>query len=275
MHPCSKQLRDRFLSWTGWCSLGGAVLIIFSAMAAEPKAEKKADAKAAKEAPAKPAEEKPEKEKKKSAAQQQEEALQEQFVAQLRPILTAELYFAHTACHIGKEQRGPIVEAGEQTVKEAASKLAKAQRRGTAVGLDARKLVVAGVAKAVKETLTPEQSERYQEELEKRSAHRRGTMILMLTSKLDDCLVLTTEQRDKLAESLTANWKEAWEQSVQIWQHNHEYFPQLPANVIVPLLNDKQKEIWRGLQKVSGGAHQFGIRNDAGIEIDENFWDTL
>ena len=52
--------------------------------------------------------------------------------------------------------------------------------------------------------------------MEKRTASRKQVVIDNLVAKLDQDLVLTSEQREKLVEALSANWKDSWGQSLEM-----------------------------------------------------------
>ena len=103
--------------------------------------------------------------------------------------------------------------------------------------------------KAVASTLSAEQTERYQVELTKRSAARKRVALFNLVSKIDKDLLLTTEQRTKVSESLEKNWKSEWGQQLEVFVYGDQFSPILPDDQVVPFLNEKQKVIWKGLPK--------------------------
>ena len=70
-----------------------------------------------------------------------------------------------------------------------------------------------------------------------------------LVAKLDGDLVLTAEQRDKLVKALAANWKDAWGQSLQMLQNLDSFFPNIPDQVVAPILSENQKEVWRRIPR--------------------------
>jgi hypothetical protein len=99
--------------------------------------------------------------------------------------------------------------------------------------------------------LSHDQQSRYKVELEKRAASRKQVVIDNLVAKLDGDLVLSSEQRTRLVEALSANWKDAWGQSLQMLMNIDSFFPNIPDQVVAPILTDNQKEIWRRIPKNS------------------------
>ncbi|MGZ3469850.1 MAG: hypothetical protein ACXWO1_08910, partial [Isosphaeraceae bacterium] len=99
--------------------------------------------------------------------------------------------------------------------------------------------------------LSHDQESRYKAELEKRAASRKQVVIDNLVAKLDGDLVLTSEQRTRLVEALSANWKDAWGQSLEMLMNIDSFFPNIPDQVVAPILTDNQKEVWRRIPKNS------------------------
>ncbi len=145
---------------------------------------------------------------------------------------------------------------GEAAVKAAATNFVEAQQKmmrgGWRPGMeypDPRKLIEEQLAKNVSGLLSLEQRTRFNEELEKRTASRKRVVIDNLVAKLDGDLVLTSEQRTRLVEALSANWKDSWCQSLEMLQNIDSFFPNLPDQVVAPLLSDNQKEVWRRIPR--------------------------
>jgi hypothetical protein len=81
-----------------------------------------------------------------------------------------------------------------------------------------------------------------------------------LIVRLDRDLVLTSQQRSKLADALLANWKDSWGQSLDMLQDlNNNVFPNIPDQVVAPVLTDLQKEVWRRIPKNTGGFYGFSM----------------
>ena len=182
-----------------------------------------------------------------------------QFTEQYRPILTTELNFIRQMCDLAPEQRPKIKAAGEASVKEAARRMAELQGRQMRVRNmverdntppDPRRIIRDALAKALKETLTPEQMAKYTEEATKRTALRKRAAILSVVARLDSTMCLTAEQRDKITESISSGWQDKWEQWLMMSVYGDQYVPLIPDNLLVGDLNADQKAVWNGLQKV-------------------------
>ncbi|HEY2156246.1 MAG TPA: hypothetical protein VGH33_11490 [Isosphaeraceae bacterium] len=175
-----------------------------------------------------------------------------QFTQQFRPAMRAEYYFIRTVCAPTAEQRRLIARDGEKALREASKAYAEVQgrpvqfRNGRATYPDPRRLLEDGMAKAVKPILTPDQAAKYQAESEKRTADRRQAVITTLVAKLDQDLILSPEQREKIAAAMAEHWDDSWCQSLETLLYGDQFFPRLPDNVVVPSLDPKQRDIWHG-----------------------------
>jgi hypothetical protein len=192
----------------------------------------------------------------------QNDAMTVQFLGQFRPFLTEELGFVRLVCSdLSKEQRPKIKAAGEASLKQAAKEMAQFQNRqnqGRAIQArtqpEPRKMVREAVAKSLQETLTAEQMERYSREATARKEHRKQAAILCIVSRLDGCLSLNAEQREKIIDAISLNWEDKWEQWLMMNSYPEQYFPEMPEKFVSPFLNSDQKSVWNGLQKINFGA---------------------
>lgn len=183
--------------------------------------------------------------------------LEQQFLQQFRQLSKAELNFVRAVCQPNAEQLKKIKAAGDVGLKTTVKKFAEVQKKmqqGIRPGQepqwpDPRKLMSDALLKSVKETLSADQVQRYEAELEKRSAARKRAALLNLVAKLDKDLVLTADQRGKLSEALTSNWKDGWGQQLETFMYGDTYMPALPDAQVLPVLTEKQKQIWNSLPK--------------------------
>lgn len=193
--------------------------------------------------------------------------LERQYLPQFQSLLKPELAFIQRVCRLDKEQRDQIAKTADRRLRLAVKEYVIAlnnmnQGRGRFRRQsmpDPRKLVQRQLAKWVEQNLSTEQAEAYRQESDKRNEHRKHAAVLSLVAKLDEELVLTIEQREKLIESLSSNWQDAWLQSLETLIHNNQYLPQLPDQLVIPFLNETQKTIWRGAQKYYLGQGGFGF----------------
>ena len=181
-----------------------------------------------------------------------------QYVQQFRPMFRAEYYFIRNTCGLNADQRKQLARLGETAVKAAARQFVEAQQKMMRGGWrpgtdypDPRKLVEQELTRVMSPLLSHDQESRYKAELEKRAASRKQVVIDNLVAKLDGDLVLTSEQRTRLVEALSANWKDAWGQSLQMLMNIDSFFPNIPDQVVAPILTDNQKEVWRRIPKNS------------------------
>lgn len=182
----------------------------------------------------------------------------QQIMPQCRPILRAELHLVTSLCAPTKEQREKIIKEGERVLMEAVTKFAEAQNRmqqrqwrGEAIP-DPRQLIQEGLPTALKSILTPEQITKYRTEIEKRTLDKKQIEVRSLVARLDQSLVLTKDQRAKLVDSLTANWNDSWGRSLDqfLSMYGDQYLPIIPDRAILPVLNELQKKVYQGTQKI-------------------------
>jgi hypothetical protein len=195
----------------------------------------------------------------------------QQYMQQFRPILRAEYHIVRVVCRLSPEQRKEIARAGEQTMREAAKKYVDLMRRpmtaAQRAALDPRKQIREGLATAVKTRLSPELAAKYQEEITRRDAARKQLAVRNLVARLDRDLVLSPDQRGKVAESLASHWEDSWCQSIEMFMYDNQIVPPIPDQYIAPFLNDAQKKIWRGTQKAQVFYGGFGLMG--GIMVDD------
>jgi hypothetical protein len=175
-------------------------------------------------------------------------------------------------CQPTKPQYEKIAADGETALKATIHKFAGTWRRAMPDGQpEPRTLIAEGLLGSVRATLSPEQAARYQKELDQRRAARKRLAVLNLVCKVDQLLVLTAEQREKLGEILKENWNETWGQSQWLTIGN-QYFPPMPDDKILPLFTETQKNVWRDSSRrnIRFGFHLGFLQ---GIEMEEEVWD--
>lgn len=206
--------------------------------------------------------------------------LEQQFVQQLRPLAKTELNFVRAVCQPNAEQSKKLKAASDAAMKSAVKKFAEIQKKmqqGVRAGQepqwpDPRKLMSEVLLKSVKETMTEDAAKRYEAELAKRTAARKRAALLNLVAKLDKDLVLTADQRGKLSEALETNWQDSWCQQLETFMYGDAYFPPLPDAQVLPVLTEKQKQIWNGIPKQHNmiwGWAGFGFVQGVDIDLAE------
>lgn len=202
---------------------------------------------------------------------------QQQFSRQFKGLLKAELFFLNQTCGVTPEQRAKLKTQGEVVLKEVVTKFVELQKKMNQGGFDwnspapePRKHIQDSLLNEAKSILSPEQVARYENELARRQEARKRTSVANVVARIDDELILTPEQRVQLTEALTANWKTAETQQMEIFLYGEHYFPNIPEQLVTPALNQKQKDIWKGMSRT--GNIFFGIGHTGNVAIDENAW---
>ena len=187
----------------------------------------------------------------------------QQFMQQFRPILRSEYHIVRAVCRPTPEQRQQIARAGEQAMRDAAVKYVDMMRRpmtaAQRAALDPRKQIREGLARSVKAVLSAELAARLQDEMVRRDASRKQLAVRNLVARLDHDLILSPDQRDKVAESLRSHWDDSWGQSLEMFMYDYQFLPPIPDQHVAPFLNDSQKKVWRGTQKVQTFWGGFGM----------------
>ncbi len=215
------------------------------------------------------------------------QALEQQYLPRFKPLLKTELSFLRRVCQPDQEQLRQVVSDAQSRLPVVVRRYAAAQnqfRQGRARNTSSappqpRNLIQQELTAIVKARLRPEQAARYEEERALQAASRKRAVVLNLVARLDEDLTLSAQQRDKLVELLTANYQDGWEQTLRFLVHNIDldFNPQIPANVVLPVLNETQKTLWQQVPR-SGTVFIDGLEfsspvtqiEDAQIEALEN-----
>ncbi len=205
--------------------------------------------------------------------------LEQQFAPQVQLVVNSELHFMRKVCQPTAKQYESLKLVGDRAAKNTVRKIAQVQKKmqqGVQPGQqiewpDPRSVVSELLVKEIAATLSVKQAEQYQLELAKRADARKRVALLNLVAKIDKDLLLTGEQRTKLSESLTTNWKSAWVQQLEVFVYGDQFTPILPDEHVLPFLNEKQKTIWKSAPKNQNqfwGWMGFGFMQGVAIEED-------
>ena len=194
-----------------------------------------------------------------------------QIVRQVRPILRAELHLIRTVCKTSEEEQRAFAREGEKALLLVVDKVAEIQvqaQQGIGSAMpDVPNQIQSALADAVKAKLPPERAERYRAELDERGRVRKEVTARNLVAKLDQLLNLSPDQRAKIAAALEES-ADSMASTIDNYISNSSYYPNLPPHQVVPFLDERQKAIWEGAQKVNfGSSFNFGI---AGITLSED-----
>lgn len=199
------------------------------------------------------------------------EAMAEQFVRQVRPIVRAELHLIRTVCKTSKEDQIKLSQEGGKVLKEVAGKVAESQFKmlqgiANPTFFSTPTEVQKAMAAAVKTILTPEQSARYQAEIDTRARAERAIIARALVAKFDRILNLSPDQRTKITASI-AKSDSPTAKSMNNIMYNNEYIPAIPDADVVGFLDAQQKTIWQGAERVHYSSFSFGI---SGVNLSDD-----
>lgn len=201
----------------------------------------------------------------------------QQFKRQFTGIMKSEVYFLNRVCETTPAQREKLKVATDAALTKVIKKFADIQKKMNQGGFDwnspapdPRKQMQDELAILAKKCLFAEQVALYETEIVKRVENRRRTSVLNAVARLDEELILTSDQRTKLIGELTTRWKTADTQQLEVFLYGDSYFPNIPEQFVTALLNDRQKEIWRGVAR--NGNIFFGIGNFGNVVINDAAW---
>lgn len=202
-----------------------------------------------------------------------EQALRGQF----EPLLRVELSFANRVCKLSDDQRRKVIAKSNKWLtkfsKDHAKQGGQLMINGGWLGgrhqpVDARESVQKGVAEVIGEELPKEQAELYAEECKRRAEFTQKVAIDNLVARIDKELVLSPEQREKIAASLTEHRDKSWAPQPEMFMHGMNMWPNVPDQWIRPHLTATQQLAWSRIDKHS--AHVFfGGMGDDGQVIDD------
>jgi hypothetical protein len=204
--------------------------------------------------------------------EQQIKQMAAQYEAHFRPQLLAELEYIRQHCELPKEARPKLRGDGESALKEAVLEYARwrfiPRRRGNSQP-DPGTIIREKLNKSMTTALSDGQLAKYQKIVAARDECRKEAAIRATVVLLDDILSLSAEQRDKISASIASKWEASWESWNNAANYNGMYVPQMPDDLVVPHLDDEQKKVWQGLQKISFGGWFPQLQ---GFPVDDDWW---
>lgn len=213
------------------------------------------------------------------------EMMRQQFVAentqQFRPLLATELRMIRSACQPTDDEWKSIRDAGlagfQQAIAEYADAMLTWQQSGYQSDKrrelpNVRRRIMETLSDAVGKTLSADQAEVYQRNLQDRAAARQRAALLGLVAKADRQLLLSDEQQRKLTEELKTHWRDEWGQNLEYWQYGDYHSPTLPDELVIPILDPTQLDVWNTMQKRpfhNYGWMGYGFMQPLDFEADE------
>lgn len=192
-------------------------------------------------------------------------------------IIKTELHFIRLVCQPTRQQYDAMAADGKLIRTKVLNKFAMIQQ-GMNRGIrdssdnDTRKPVSEGLLQSAKRHLSLVQVAKYESELAERNHAHKDVAILVTAAKLDEKLVLNTEQRSQVTKVLGENWNKSWG-SVQTMMYGSQYFPNIPDQKITPLLTARQKKVLRTLNQQNRVFFGFNVGMNQGIVIPDEQWE--
>jgi hypothetical protein len=196
-------------------------------------------------------------EKRRAAVQDQQfRAMEAQYRPQFQQLLYTELAFLRRACKPDQKQFVEIAKTSKAGLRAPLREYVTAVSTGRmGPGMqsnDPSATVQKLLVPLAESKLGAEKARLYRQECDKRADSRKHAVVSSLVAALDERLVLTAAQRDKLVASLTPKYDNSWDSYCEMFAYNGQYLPAIPEQSIVPLLDDKQKQVWKEVSKLSG-----------------------
>lgn len=199
------------------------------------------------------------------------EANMQHYLPQFQRLLRNELRLVESVCQPTPEQLQKLMADGELHVREAArnySQAVRTRQRNPANAsanpdLDPRARIQEKLAGSVTAHLTGPQSAAYSRELSERVQATRRAVVTNVVARLDRVLFLSADQRERLCESLTANWTDAHSQPLEMFRYIDDsyWIPSVPEASVLPHLTESQKKVWAGMPKATAD-FRFSIEFD-------------
>ena len=172
-----------------------------------------------------------------------------QYVEQFRPMFKSEYYFIGNACDLTKDQRKQLARLGETAVKAAARQFVEAQQKmmrgGWRPGMeypDPRRLIEDELARSDDQLSDSRAAGAVQartgeaDRQPQAGGHRQSGREARPGPRADLAAAC------QAGRALRTNWKDSWGQSLEMLQNINNFFPNIPDQVVAPILTDLQKE---------------------------------
>jgi hypothetical protein len=184
---------------------------------------------------------------------QQRRALEAQFRPQFKQSLYIELAFLRRACKPDAKVFVDVAKAANAELHVPLRKyVAMISTRPDATTDDPRTAMQKLLMPLAEAKLGAEKARLYRQECDKRTEARKHATVVNLVAVLDERLVLTSGQRAKLVESLSAKYNKSWEQYCEMNGDFSQFLPSIPEQSIIPLLSRQQKSAWQETLKQNG-----------------------
>ncbi len=181
----------------------------------------------------------------------------QQIITVVRPMILAELNLIQKACKLTKEQREALArdtksiftklvdERAELDQKNQDANPNDADQQQAEIDINPYKVIRQHFVASVRANLPPEGQRGYEAELQKRDAYYKRISLEHVLTQLDDLLLLSDDQYDRIDRELTAHNSEPWCPSLDSTISNRTAVPDIPEKYLFPYLTPGQKKAWK------------------------------
>ncbi|WP_164100677.1 hypothetical protein [Candidatus Laterigemmans baculatus] len=180
----------------------------------------------------------------------------------VRPLLAVELGLIRRVCQPTPAQKKQIAAAADECLdalnmiavlnqgeQGGGSEIVAVTRNGVQLTELPLTRIEREMAKALRPILSPEQHAAYVDETIKRAESRRQSVVSVAVLLIDQQLILTDEQRERITARLLDEWQEAAAVPIEMYISNPQHFPDLPGSVMRSELDPEQMVVWVSLKK--------------------------
>lgn len=204
----------------------------------------------------------------------QAKALADNFRRQFHPLVRAQLHVIKTVCATTREEQSKLAHDGEAILEEATKKAVQMQlgmQGGMRIRVGAtvtgpRDSIRDGLLQAIKTHLPADRAKRYQTEVDAQADEQLRITARNLVALLDEKLILSNEQREKLSESLAKSNDYAVKYFEGTYYQGH-YLPAISDDFVIPFLSPSQVKIWQGAQKINIGPNVSASGSFSGLQL--------
>lgn len=189
----------------------------------------------------------------------------QRYLPALNRVLTIEIHFLRKIADPGPEQLEKIRTAGSAELLVMAGELSRNEHgafRDKENG--ARGQLIDVLLKSAGDVLPQDKFERYRAEVQQREAARIRGACEWMTMHIDHNLSFSVEDYDKVTQILIKQAKPSWSSNLQTFMYR-DYCPLPDASDLNPVLNDRQKKIWKGKSRTSSMI-SFGWPQNIGLD---------
>jgi hypothetical protein len=183
----------------------------------------------------------------------------QQYMQQGRPAMRSEVLLVYSLYHPPKDKLRALAKGAEAGLQAVAKEMAEYQQGAHRIMMNGQnaknpewaKKLQQTIAVEFKKYLTPEQFAGYQSEVEMRFAEQKEAGLRFLVDAIDRELLLSPKQRDQVLRILGPRWEDGWTTYLEYLMYGNQFFPQEVDRLVTPILDETQKKVWQGAQKVS------------------------